>query len=65
MPWANGGPTNLDNLVSLCRWHHTAVHEGGWTLHLDTLTNTVTATRPDRQPLDITSQPRNRSPSPD
>ncbi len=65
VPWANGGPTNLDNLVSPCRWHHTAVHEGGWTLHLDTLANTVTATRPDRQPLDITSQPRNRSPSPD
>src|SRR6266511_2691427 len=65
VPWAHGGPTNLDNLVSPCRWHHTAVHEGGWTLHLDTLANTVTATRPDRQPLDITSQPRNRSPSPD
>jgi Domain of unknown function (DUF222)/HNH endonuclease len=60
--WANGGPTNLDNLISLCRWHHTAVHEGGWTLHLDTLTNTVTATRPDGQPLDITSRPRSRSP---
>jgi Domain of unknown function (DUF222)/HNH endonuclease len=60
--WADGGPTNLDNLVSLCRWHHTAVHEGGWTLHLDTLTNTVTATRPDGQLLDVTSRPRNRSP---
>jgi Domain of unknown function (DUF222)/HNH endonuclease len=64
VPWANGGPTDLDNLVSLCRWHHSAVHEGGWTLHLDTLTNTVTATRPDGQPLDITSQPRSRSPGP-
>src|SRR6266542_775639 len=62
VPWANDDPTNLDNLVSLCRWHHSAVHEGGWTLHLDTLTNTVTATRPDGQPLDITSQPRSRSP---
>src|SRR6266511_3114686 len=63
--WANGGPTDLDNLVSICRWHHSAVHEGGWTLNLDTLTNTVTATRPDGQPLDITSQPRNRSPGGD
>ncbi len=62
--WANGGPTNLHNLVSLCRWHHTAVHEGGWTLNLDTLTNTVTATRPDGQPLDIISTPRIRSPGP-
>src|SRR6266508_153998 len=62
VPWADDDPTNLDNLVSLGRWHHSAVHEGGWTLHLDTLTNTVTATRPDGQPLDITSQPRSRSP---
>jgi hypothetical protein len=28
--WASGGPTSLANLVSLCRRHHTAVHERGW-----------------------------------
>ena len=27
--WANGGRTALDNLVLLCRQHHTLVHEGG------------------------------------
>lgn len=27
--WADGGLTNLDNLVLLCRRHHRAVHEGG------------------------------------
>src|SRR5690606_27729281 len=27
--WANGGETKLGNLVSLCRFHHRAVHEGG------------------------------------
>lgn len=27
--WADGGPTVLENLVSLCRGHHTFVHEGG------------------------------------
>jgi len=28
--WANGGPTTLSNLALLCRWHHRAVHEGGF-----------------------------------
>lgn len=26
--WAHGGPTDIDNLMLLCRRHHTAVHEG-------------------------------------
>jgi hypothetical protein len=26
--WADGGPTVLDNLVLLCRKHHTSTHEG-------------------------------------
>lgn len=30
--WSAGGPTDLDNLVLLCQWHHTAVHEGGVTI---------------------------------
>src|SRR5256714_35004 len=28
--WANGGPTTLSNLASLCRRHHRCVHEGGF-----------------------------------
>jgi HNH endonuclease len=27
--WANGGPTSLHNLVSLCKQHHMAVHDRG------------------------------------
>jgi hypothetical protein len=32
--WANGGETSLRNLVSLCRFHHRAVHEGGVTIQV-------------------------------
>lgn len=28
--WANGGPTNLDNLVLLCGFHHRLIHRQGW-----------------------------------
>ena len=30
--WADGGPTDLDNLILLCQFHHTTVHEGGITI---------------------------------
>ncbi len=32
--WADGGPTELDNLVSLCRPHHRRVHEQGWRIRI-------------------------------
>lgn len=32
VPWARGGPTDLSNLVRLCRNHHRFVHELGWTI---------------------------------
>jgi Domain of unknown function (DUF222)/HNH endonuclease len=28
--WADGGPTDLDNLVQLCSAHHRLLHEGGY-----------------------------------
>ncbi len=33
--WLEGGPTELDNLLSLCHFHHQAVHEGGWNIVSD------------------------------
>jgi hypothetical protein len=32
--WGDGGPTDLENLVSLCRRHHRRVHEEGWRIHI-------------------------------
>jgi 5-methylcytosine-specific restriction endonuclease McrA len=33
--WAQGGPTTLSNLALLCRQHHRAVHEEGYTVERD------------------------------
>ncbi|HWU32283.1 MAG TPA: DUF222 domain-containing protein, partial [Marmoricola sp.] len=33
--WADGGETNLDNMVMLCRHHHTVVHERPWAVRID------------------------------
>lgn len=30
--WSKGGPTDLENLVLLCSFHHRLVHEHGWRL---------------------------------
>jgi hypothetical protein len=30
--WRHEGPTNLDNLISLCRRHHHLIHDDGWTI---------------------------------
>jgi len=45
-PWEDGGGTDLSNLLPLCVTHHHAVHEGGWTLHVDPETGDVRVTYP-------------------
>ena len=44
--WAHGGPTDLDNLVTLCGYHHRLVHEDGWTIS-GVATSALEWTRPD------------------
>jgi hypothetical protein len=44
--WADGGETRLGNLVTLCRFHHRLVHEGGFGLRV-TDDGVFVFTRPD------------------
>jgi hypothetical protein len=53
LPWWLGGPTDVDNLLLLCRYHHHKVHEGQWTLHLDRTAGEVRITRPDGRPYEL------------
>ncbi len=50
--WANGGETRPSNLVSLCRFHHRAVHESGFNVEiLDD--GALRFVRPDGEPVDL------------
>jgi hypothetical protein len=52
LPWSAGCRTDLDNLILLCQWHHTVVHEGGVSITSDG--DGWVFTKPDGQPC----QPR-------
>jgi len=44
--WADGGPTDLDNLILLCGYHHRFLHEHGWGIE-DSPDRTPMFIRPD------------------
>ena len=48
VPWQDGGPTDLDNLIPLCGRHHHLVHEGHWHIHLEP-DRSLVITQPDGQ----------------
>ena len=60
--WINGGATDLDNLVLLCRRHHVDHHEGGWRI-TRTPDGTIVATPSVTQPF--TRRRRRRHEGPD
>ena len=49
--WEDGGPTDLDNLVSLCGFHHHLVHEGGWSVAI--ADRTIVWSDPDGTPATV------------
>jgi len=51
--WYLGGPTDIDNLLLLCRWHHARVHEGHWRIILDHKTGEVRVIKPDGQLFEV------------
>ena len=51
--WAHGGPTSCENGALLCERHHTAVHEGGFTIARDPGTTDWHTYRPDGTEIQI------------
>ena len=49
--WASGGRTDLDNLISLCRWHHKLVHDRGYTIAAPPGSGDFAFYHPDGTPL--------------
>jgi hypothetical protein len=51
--WAHGGPTDLENLITLCGHHHRLIHERGWRITGDPNAD-VLWIRPDGTPYEPT-----------
>ncbi len=49
--WASGGRTDLENLISLCPYHHKLVHDRGYLIAAPPGGGTFTFYRPDGAPL--------------
>jgi Domain of unknown function (DUF222)/HNH endonuclease len=54
-PWLRGGPTDLDNLVLICSYHHRLVHDHGYRIHRHR--DRWQFLRPDGTPVPTTGAP--------
>ncbi len=62
--WRDGGRTDLDNLVPLCSTHHHRVHEGQWSIQLQS-DRSLKLRKPDRQLHQTVDPPTRRSGEPE
>jgi hypothetical protein len=60
--WEDGGPTELDNLVLLCPYHHRLHHRGGITIHGPAPDITVTDSDGHQLSTESLARPPNRPP---
>lgn len=60
--WENGGPTELDNLVLVCPFHHRAHHSGGITITGPADRLVVTDSTGNRMPGGSLARPPTASP---
>jgi len=58
--WADGGETSLDNLVTLCRYHHRQLHRGSFSMSVDkTCTNQqLVFTTPSGKSIEVSHFPQ-------
>ena len=59
--WVHGGPTSCENGALLCERHHTAVHEGRFSVARDPGTTVWHTYRPDGTEIHIRATPRDAS----
>ena len=55
--WEWGGPTNLDNLVYVCEFHHKLIHVHGWRVELGKRAGVVYWFKPNYEPYEPNRAP--------
>src|SRR4051794_37008889 len=59
-PWDDKGPTNIDNGVPLCAYHHGLMHYGKWSVHYSAEQQAAIFTGPNDQIVTSPARPRSQ-----